>query len=59
MVRVDDGTFWMGAQSEDASAPNYDPDAAANEGPVHEERLSDYYIGQTEVTEALWYAVVI
>ncbi len=30
----------------------------ANETPVHEVILSDYYIGETEVTQALWEAVM-
>jgi hypothetical protein len=34
------------------------PDAQANEQPVHEVTLSDYYIGQTEVTQHLWKKVM-
>lgn len=45
MVRVDGGTFMMGSNS-----------GASNEKPVHEVTLSPYYIGQTEVTQALWKA---
>lgn len=46
------GTFTMGATSEQGS------DATDYEKPAHEVTLSDYYIGQTEVTQALWKAVM-
>lgn len=52
MVAVKGGTFTMGATSEQGS------DACYNEKPAHEVTLSDYYIGQTEVTRALWEAVM-
>lgn len=52
MVAVEGGTFTMGATSEQGS------DACENEKPAHEVTLSDYYIGQTEVTQALWEAVM-
>lgn len=43
MVRVDGGTFQMGS---------------SDNGPVHKVTLTDYYIGQTEVTQSLWEAVM-
>ena len=52
MVAVEGGTFTMGATSEQGS------DARDNEKPAHKVTLSDYYIGQTEVTQALWKAVM-
>ena len=52
MVEVGGGTFTMGATSEQGS------DAWDEEKPAHEVTLSDYYIGQTEVTQALWKAVM-
>lgn len=52
MVKVDGGTFKMGATSEMGSNVNDD------EKPVHQVTLSSYYIGQTEVTQELWYAVM-
>lgn len=52
MVAVGGGTFTMGATSEQGS------DATDYEKPAHEVTLSDYYIGQTEVTQALWKAVM-
>ena len=52
MVRVEGGTFRMGATSEQGS------DASDGEYPVHSVTLSGYYIGKTEVTQALWKAVM-
>ena len=58
MVAVEGGTFLMGAQSSDSSSDNYDSDAYSDESPTHSVTLSDYYIGETEVTQALWEAVM-
>ena len=52
MVAVEGGTFTMGATAEQGS------DAYDSEKPAHEVTLSSYYIGQTEVTQALWQAVM-
>ena len=52
MVWVEGGTFRMGATSEQGS------DADSYEKPVHSVTLSGYYIGKTEVTQALWEAVM-
>ncbi|MDD6842769.1 MAG: SUMF1/EgtB/PvdO family nonheme iron enzyme [Prevotellaceae bacterium] len=52
MVAVEGGTFMMGATSEQGS------DVGSDEKPVHQVTLSSYYIGQTEVTQALWEAVM-
>ncbi|MGN0229129.1 MAG: formylglycine-generating enzyme family protein [Muribaculaceae bacterium] len=52
MVAVESGTFTMGATSEQGS------DAWDDEKPAHKVTLSDYYIGKTEVTQALWKAVM-
>ena len=52
MIKVAGGTFYMGATSEQGSIP-FD-----NERPVHQVTLSDYYIGETEVTQELWQAVM-
>ncbi len=52
MVNVRKGTFQMGATEEQESAD-------AKEKPVHQVTLSkDYYMGETEVTQALWKAVM-
>ena len=48
MVAVEGGTFQMGATSEQGS------DTDSDEKPVHSVTLSDYYIGETEVTQELW-----
>ena len=52
MVKVDGGTFTMGATSEQGS--DYDSD----ELPTHRVTLSSYSIGVTEVTQELWRAVM-
>ena len=52
MVNVEGGTFTMGATAEQGS------DAYANEKPTHQVTLSSYSIGETEVTQALWEAVM-
>ena len=52
MVRVDGGTFTMGGTSEQGS------DAASDERPTHQVTLSTFSIGETEVTQALWKAVM-
>ena len=52
MVTVEGGTFTMGATAEQGS------DAFDSEKPVHQVTLSSYCIGQTEVTQALWQAVM-
>lgn len=52
MVFVKGGSFTMGATTEQGR------DANANEKPAHKVTLSDYYIGETEVTQALWLAVM-
>ena len=51
MVWVEGGTFRMGATSEQGSE-------ISDEKPVHSVTLSGYYIGKTEVTQALWEAVM-
>ena len=52
MIKIEGGTFQMGATSEQGS------DAGSDESPVHSVTLSDYYIGETEVTQELWEAVM-
>ena len=52
MVWVEGGTFRMGDTSEQGG------DAESDEKPVHSVTLSGYYIGKTEVTQALWKAVM-
>jgi len=52
MILVKGGTFTMGATPEQGN------DAEDDEKPAHEVTLSDYYIGETEVTQALYEAVM-
>ena len=47
MVAVEGGTFQMGSQS-----------GNSNESPVHQVTLSSFSIGETEVTQELWEAVM-
>ncbi len=53
MVQVNGGTFTMGATAEQGS---FEPDD--NEYPTHQVTLSTFSIGQTEVTQELWLAVM-
>ena len=52
MVTVDGGTFMMGA------TPEQGENVRENEKPVHEVTLKPFIIGQTEVTQELWQAVM-
>ena len=52
MVYVEGGTFTMGATREQGSV------AFNDEKPSHSVTLSSYHIGETEVTQALWQAVM-
>ena len=52
MVRVEGGTFMMGATAEQGN------NAWDDEKPAHQVTLSIYSIGETEVTQALWEAVM-
>ena len=53
MVRVEAGTFTMGAEVDMTDPLYYD------EGPTHQVTLTnDYYMGKYEVTQALWKAVM-
>lgn len=51
MIRVEGGTFTMGCTSEQGNCWD-------DEEPAHKVTLSTYYIGETEVTQALWKAVM-
>jgi formylglycine-generating enzyme required for sulfatase activity len=50
MMKVEGGVFRMGGTSEQ--------NPTSLENPVHRVTLSTYYIGETEVTQALWKAVM-
>lgn len=51
MIPVKGGSFMMGATSEQENTEE-------DEQPIHQVILRDYYIGETEVTQALWTAVM-
>ena len=53
MIPVESGTFTMGATPEQGSS------TSSTEKPAHQVTLTNsYFIGQTEVTQALWQAVM-
>lgn len=52
MKSVQGGTFTMGATTEQGF------DVFYNEKPTHSVTLNDFYIGETEVTQALYIAVM-
>lgn len=52
MIAVKNGDFTMGATSEQ------EDDAESDEKPIHNVTLNSYYLGETEVTRALWKAVM-
>lgn len=58
LVRVEGGTFLMGAQRTDSQADNYDAEAQDNESPVHEVTLGDYCIGKFEVSQREWRTIM-
>jgi eukaryotic-like serine/threonine-protein kinase len=51
MVKIPAGKFLMGS-------PNGERDRKNNESPQHEVRISEFYFGQTLVTQAQWQAVM-
>ncbi len=52
MIYVAGGTFTMGCTPEQSS------DCESDEKPAHSVTLTNYYIGETEVTQGLWHAVM-
>ena len=52
MVKVHGGTYTMGATEEQQK------EALDNEFPAHQQTVGDYLIGETEVTQELWEAVM-
>lgn len=52
MIYVEGGTFTMGCTSEQGG------DCEDDEKPIHSVTLSDFCIGETEVTQALWESVM-
>ena len=58
MVKVDGGTFYMGAQSDSVEYLNYDENATSWEAPVHEVTVSPFFINKYEVTQNIWKAIM-
>ena len=58
MVKVEAGTFMMGAQKDSVIYSNYDENATSLESPVHEVTVGEFYINKYEVTQSLWKAIM-
>ena len=58
MVKVEAGTFYMGAQKDSVIYNNYDENATSLESPVHEVTVGEFYINKYEVTQNLWKAIM-
>ncbi|MEZ6197413.1 MAG: bifunctional serine/threonine-protein kinase/formylglycine-generating enzyme family protein [Planctomycetota bacterium] len=54
LVLVPGGAFRMGCQGDDPQAPNHDPQAQPDDGPVHEVTLEPYLLSKYEMTQAQW-----
>ena len=52
LIPVEGGTFMMGATSEQGS------EADSDEKPAHRVAVGNFFIGETEVTQGLWYDVM-
>ncbi len=52
LIPVEGGTFMMGATSEQGS------EADSDEKPAHRVSVGNFFIGETEVTQGLWYDVM-
>ncbi|MCA8970316.1 MAG: SUMF1/EgtB/PvdO family nonheme iron enzyme, partial [Planctomycetes bacterium] len=53
-VLLPTGSYWMGAQASDESAPNFDERAYPEEAPVHRERVDAFFCSKFEVTQGQW-----
>jgi len=54
LVLVPGGTYRVGAQASDPSAPHFDPYTNPTEGGVREVRLESYFLAKFELTLAQW-----
>jgi hypothetical protein len=50
-VLIPGGTATLGAQAEDEQAPNHDPEASDDTGPVHAVRLDPFFLSKYELTQ--------
>ena len=53
-VLIPGGTFWMGARALFPTGLNYDPAALSDENPVHEVKISAFFVSKYEMTQAQW-----
>jgi formylglycine-generating enzyme required for sulfatase activity len=53
-VLIPGGRFEMGAQSEDSTGANYDPNAGDYMKPVHPVELSPFFLSKYELTQGQW-----
>lgn len=58
MVKVETGTFYMGAQKDSVEYYCYDENATSLESPVHEVTVNEFYINKYEVTQLLWESIM-
>jgi formylglycine-generating enzyme required for sulfatase activity len=56
-VLLPGGAFRMGAQAQAREEPNFDREARADEGPVHEVALAPFFVGKYPVTQGQWLAL--
>ena len=54
LVLLAGGSFWMGAQPWDPDGRNHDPRARGDESPVHEVKLSPFFLSKYELTRSQW-----
>ncbi|MCQ2218105.1 MAG: formylglycine-generating enzyme family protein [Paludibacteraceae bacterium] len=58
MINIEGGSFIMGAQYANPALENYDSIATTMESPVHKVEVASFALGETEVTQGLWKAVM-
>lgn len=59
MIKVEGGSLWMGFQNNDHDdEDNKDDNASPDEVPAHHVAVDDFYLGETEVSQKLWSAVM-
>jgi len=56
-VLIPGGAFTMGAQPNDLTGPNHDPQAGDDEGPPHPVRLSPFLLSKYEMTQGQWMTI--
>jgi formylglycine-generating enzyme required for sulfatase activity len=54
LVLLPAGQVMIGAQAQDATAPNFDPQARPDEAPVHAVSLAPFFLSKFEMTQGQW-----